>query len=403
MNSSTQYPMKPVERPLRIAFTPSGGSTWTGGLTYQKNLVTALQQYAPHLTIYKLCEEDNQFVGHTANHIRMKNLSDANPFLRLAYKASMRLFNNDSLLDKTLRSIPGGKVDLAFPCRHRLSQGIASVYWIPDFQYLHMPEMYNPAAIASLDKKYRQGIHNADLVILSSQHACQDFHKFAVAYRHKARVVRFVAHTPANLYDHSPDIILQKYHLPEKFIYLPNQFWKHKNHETVFESLRILKDSGITPYLVLTGNPIDSRNPLYFASLVQKISEWGLRDQVAMLGLIPHEDVYHLIRQSVCVLNPSFFEGWSTTVEEARSVGKRLVLSDIPVHREQDPPTSLYFDPHNPEQLAQILVDLYHTLSPGPDLDLEELARRQLPERMKVFAHTFVDVACEAVSIARKY
>lgn len=37
------------------------------------------------------------------------------------------------------------------------------------------------------------------------------------------------------------------------------------------------------------------------------------------------------------LLNPSRFEGWSTTVEEAKAAGTPMILSDIPVHREQAP------------------------------------------------------------------
>ena len=38
---------------------------------------------------------------------------------------------------------------------------------------------------------------------------------------------------------------------------------------------------------------------------------------------------------SVALLNPSHFEGWSTTVEEARALGVPMLLSDLDVHLEQ--------------------------------------------------------------------
>jgi glycosyltransferase involved in cell wall biosynthesis len=387
--------------PLKIAYTPSGGSTWTGGLTYQKNLLFALQEYAPEVTVYLLSEKmDGIASDPKRKQIAIKNNSDADFFSKVVNKISIQLFGKDYLLEQTLRGVPGGAVDIVFPGRYKAGRGTAVLYWIPDFQYIHLPEMYSKANIASLNQKYLQGTKNATLVVLSSNNACQDYQKFAPDYIHKARVVSFVAHIPTSLYDLDPTSVVKKYHLPERFFYLPNQIWKHKNHEIVFKALKILKSRDITPFIVLTGNPIDSRNPLFFADLIQKISEWGLRDQVAFLGLIPHDDVYKLIRQSLCVLNPSLFEGWSTTVEETKSVGKRLILSDLPVHREQDPPESIYFDPHNPEQLAEILAEFQTNLPPGPDTHLEEEAARLLPERLKKFAHRFVEVASEAVSIA---
>ena len=43
------------------------------------------------------------------------------------------------------------------------------------------------------------------------------------------------------------------------------------------------------------------------------------------------------------MINPSLFEGWSSTVEECKSVGKNMILSDLNVHKEQYP-TQTFFD-----------------------------------------------------------
>ena len=43
------------------------------------------------------------------------------------------------------------------------------------------------------------------------------------------------------------------------------------------------------------------------------------------------------------LINPSRSEGWSTTVEEAKSFGVPMILSDIDVHREQTGGTARYF------------------------------------------------------------
>ncbi len=42
-----------------------------------------------------------------------------------------------------------------------------------------------------------------------------------------------------------------------------------------------------------------------------------------------------LLRGAAAVLQPSRFEGWSTIIEDAKSLGKPIVASDIAVHREQ--------------------------------------------------------------------
>jgi glycosyltransferase involved in cell wall biosynthesis len=108
--------------------------------------------------------------------------------------------------------------------------------------------------------------------------------------------------------------------------------------------------------------------------------------------------VFILIRQSICVLNPSLFEGFGLTTDEARSVGKQLLLSDIHVHKEQGPPKAIFFDPRDQEDLAKKIAEIWRDKSPGPDPELEAEARKTLPGRMKVFGESFLSVVREVLS-----
>jgi hypothetical protein len=47
-------------------------------------------------------------------------------------------------------------------------------------------------------------------------------------------------------------------------------------------------------------------------------------------GVVPHAHVLQLMRQSLAVLQPSLFEGWSMSVEEAKSIGKRGLFRTYP-------------------------------------------------------------------------
>jgi hypothetical protein len=51
-------------------------------------------------------------------------------------------------------------------------------------------------------------------------------------------------------------------------------------------------------------------------------------------------------------IQPSLFEGWSTTVEDAKCLNQHVLLSDIPVHREQLTYNVDFFNPHDPIDLA---------------------------------------------------
>ncbi len=120
--------------------------------------------------------------------------------------------------------------------------------------------------------------------------------------------------------------------------------------------------------------------------------ELGIDGQVHILGLVDHDDVLLLIRQCVALINPSLFEGWSTTVEECKSIGKRTILSDIEVHREQQPPNSRYFPPHDAEALSIVLREVWEESPPGPDPVMEQAARNDLRKRMSNYAENFIQI-----------
>jgi hypothetical protein len=97
-------------------------------------------------------------------------------------------------------------------------------------------------------------------------------------------------------------------------------------------------------------------------------------------------------------LNPSLFEGFGLTGDEARSLGKRVLLSDIAAHQEQDPPKATYFNPHDFKDLAEKLSMIWRDVEPGPDVELELEARKSLVRRIHACAESFMSVANEVTS-----
>ena len=81
--------------------------------------------------------------------------------------------------------------------------------------------------------------------------------------------------------------------------------------------------------------------------------------------MIPLDHVYALLRSSTALINPSRFEGWSTTVEEAKSFGVPMILSDLDVHREQTGGAARYFGINDPEMLADHLSEVSQAGSRG--------------------------------------
>ena len=56
------------------------------------------------------------------------------------------------------------------------------------------------------------------------------------------------------------------------------------------------------------------------------------------------------------LIQPSLFEGWGTVLEDAKVLDKTVLLSDIPVHREQMNEKCTLFEPHDADELARLIV-----------------------------------------------
>lgn len=272
---------------------------------------------------------------------------------------------------------------------------VPAAIWLPDFQHLHYPDLFTKEDVEFRMHVYPKIARKARSVVLSSQSAFDDLKRVAPDVAHKARILNFVAQVESTVYDNDSAAIIEHFRLPQKFFFLPNQFWQHKNHRIVIQALALACHENRAITVVCTGGVYDHRNPTYFDTILNDIATLGLQSNMRILGRVSRQNFYMLMRQSLAVIQPSLFEGWSTTIEEAKSLGKQIVLSDIPVHREQNPPAGLFFDPQQPEQLALLLMKLFQEKEGGPDFALEQQARHSLPMRTKQFADTFQKIVME--------
>ena len=228
--------------------------------------------------------------------------------------------------------------------------------WLFDFQFLHLPHHWQPRQLARVKSLYQNTCDQCDAVVVSSDDALADLQRFTNVRHSSTFVLKFVSNPIDFNAIPSRQIVIEKYRLPNDYFYLPNQFWMHKNHRLVIDALILLKTGGHSLTVVCTGRTSDLRNDDYFSDLMSHCTEQGLQDRFIVLGLVPYVDTQALMANCVAVINPSRFEGWSTTVEEAKAFGKRMLLSDLSVHREQAGDNGKYFGVDDAEALAGQLV-----------------------------------------------
>ena len=269
----------------------------------------------------------------------------------------------------------------------------ATLAWVPDFQDRHLPQLFSRRALAQRSLGLQLQLAAGRTVLLSSEDARKDCEKYYSRARGRTAVARFAVRSALQPGEEDP-LVQQRYGLPARFFYLPNQFWAHKNHLRVVEALQLLRARGRDITVAASGNPNDPRQIDYYGRLQKKVTDAGLTASFRFLGNVPRSDVALLMRASVAMLNPSLFEGWSTTVEEAKSLGVRLVLADLAVHREQVGTAADFFDPADPAALAACLERLWLDERARPTVSEQQAIAEQALRRVREFAAQFTR-ACE--------
>jgi glycosyltransferase involved in cell wall biosynthesis len=386
--------------PLRVAFTNIPRRLWAGGYNYQLNLFDALSRYCPgeiSPVVFAGMDDDAAELAALSQIPAVEVVRSAVFDRRHSGLARALAFGVDS---SAAAEFQAKRIDLVFENARFFGWRLPfpAIAWFPDFQHRRLPQLFSPAARWRRDLGFRAQVASGRRIMLSSESALRDCRKFYPGLTNGISVVRFATQPAPALLTANPSEILAQYGLPPKYFYLPNQFWRHKNHQVVLDALTLLKKRGPDVVVGASGSPKDPREADYFGGLMRQVKDRDLETNFRYLGMIPLDHVYALLRTSMALINPSRFEGWSTTVEEAKSFGVPLILSDIDVHREQTGGTARYFGIDDPGMLADHLSKVSQTAQPSVARDLLP----SLDERVAVFAADFVQVVRSAVRSSRR-
>lgn len=329
--------------------------SWAGGLYYVLNLSKTLEQLddssRPNFIIFydkKTPPEVLQKI--TFPDVQFQSLEYPNKISTLINKIFRRLFKRDFYFEKLARK---HKIDFFYPLiqyRSDLSKISNKLgYWIYDFQHKYLPEFFSTEEQQKRDNNFSEIASHSETVFVSSQDSANHFNEHYGSSKAKPIVYSFVT-----IHDEIAPIkeIKSTYSLPDNYFIIPNQFWKHKNHAAVLKAINLLKKSHTDFKVIFTGNENDETNKDYIDDLKRYVKDNEIDNFIIFLGFVPRKDQLAIIKNSIAVIQPSKFEGWSTVVEDAKSLNCPIIVSNLGVHHEQLGDKGLYFDPNEPDQLA---------------------------------------------------
>ncbi len=131
---------------------------------------------------------------------------------------------------------------------------------------------------------------------------------------------------------------------------------KHKNIKNLLKAFEIsLKNIPGNVQLVLSGrtNYLDEED----LKVVEKINERG--ERVVFTGYVSDEAITYLFRNADAFIFPSLSEGFGIPILEAFYFNKPVLCSNTTSLPEVAGEAGIYFDPYNPESIADAIVDFY--------------------------------------------
>jgi glycosyltransferase involved in cell wall biosynthesis len=124
----------------------------------------------------------------------------------------------------------------------------------------------------------------------------------------------------------------------QPFLLYPARPWPHKNHERLFHAFAELRAELPELRLVLTGGGLERLEPL--------------PSGVERLGLVAVEELASLYRTAACLVFPSLYEGFGLPPLEAMACGCPVAAANATAIPEVCGDAAVYFDPHDPEAIA---------------------------------------------------
>ncbi len=348
---------------IRVGFVINFKSTsWLGGYNYFKNLFLCLNENGNKKIEPVLITDNydyelrNDKVFSKYEILNTNLVSRSNLIQKVFSKILIIIFGKNFMLDNFLKKNKIKILSHSGWIGHK--SDIKNFPWLPDFQELHFPENFN--IFSKLLRKMRVIFSSkfSTKILVSSKSVQQDLKK-----------INFNAYKNSELIKHSVEIptfnklkplgyLKKKYKIKSHYYFLPNHYWIHKNHLTVLKSLAINNGLQKNYQIVSTGQTFDHRHPDHFKNIKLFIKKKSIKNY-QILKIVPYIDLMSLMYYSIALINPSYSEGWSNTVEQAKAMKKKTIISNIKVHKEQKNKNTILFNPIDYKKLKKILDDEY--------------------------------------------
>lgn len=140
----------------------------------------------------------------------------------------------------------------------------------------------------------------------------------------------------------------------ESYILYTGNLYPHKNIKVIFEALRSLP--GLTLKIICARDIFSSR-------ALKLAKQFNVSRQIQFLGHLPDSKFKKVYQKALCLVHPSFMEGFSLTGLEAMALNCPVISSNASCLPEIYNNSVLYFNPYDSHSLVSQIKKLQSSLS----------------------------------------
>ncbi|MDO8261209.1 MAG: glycosyltransferase family 1 protein, partial [Candidatus Magasanikbacteria bacterium] len=156
--------------------------------------------------------------------------------------------------------------------------------------------------------------------------------------------------------------LLKKYQIAKPYLIYVGNAYPHKNLETLFAAIKIINKKTKLNLVVVTARNVFSKR------LEVQIAKNNLEKNVQITPYIQSDELNSILRNSEAYVFPSLSEGFGIPGLNAMAAGVPVLASNIPTLQEIYQDAAIYFEPKNPTDIADKIINLLKSSKTKDDL-----------------------------------
>lgn len=233
-------------------------------------------------------------------------------------------------------------------------KGKVGVY-IYDMVYKACPETMEDATRIYMEKHMKKSCKRADFIITISEFSKQEIVKYMNVDAGKVKVVP--CGVDLSVYRKGITIeqvesVKKKFKIDRSYFLYLGTLEPRKNVPLIIEAYRDLKErvKFSIPKLVIAG-----KKGWGYEAIFESVQNYGLNKDVAFIGYVTEEEKTILLKNAVCFVFPSLYEGFGIPPLEAMACGTPVIVSDQASLPEVVGEAGLFVSPNDWESMSRFM------------------------------------------------